>query len=111
MVEDFSRRSKDNARRYFLTAERFSAHWVAEAGLALTQQPPTIYLAVRDGLLLGFACFDKPIGDIIPDSMVDSFTCLRETIVLKLLAYILGSSFKLANNPVIDKTARFWILR
>ncbi len=36
----------------------FSSHWVSEAALALSQQPTTIYVAVRDGSLFGFACYD-----------------------------------------------------
>lgn len=37
---------------------RFSSFWESEAALCLSQQPTTIYLAVRGNDLLGFACFD-----------------------------------------------------
>lgn len=37
---------------------RFSSYWASEAALCLSQQPPTIYLALRGNDLLGFACYD-----------------------------------------------------
>ncbi len=37
---------------------RFDPHWVSEAALGLGQLPTTIYVAIRDGRLLGFACYD-----------------------------------------------------
>jgi GNAT superfamily N-acetyltransferase len=37
---------------------RFSSFWVSEAALCLSQHPTTIYLALRDNSLLGFACYD-----------------------------------------------------
>ena len=36
----------------------FAGPWVSEAAVALSQQPSTIYVAVQDGALLGFACYD-----------------------------------------------------
>jgi len=38
--------------------ERFSAGWAGEAALALSQLPVTLWIAVREGELLGFACHD-----------------------------------------------------
>ena len=38
--------------------KHFSEPWVSEAALALSQQPTTIYVAIRDKALLGFACYD-----------------------------------------------------
>jgi GNAT superfamily N-acetyltransferase len=38
--------------------ERFGKPWVSEAALCLSQQPPTILIAVKDNALLGFACYD-----------------------------------------------------
>ena len=36
----------------------FAKGWVAEASVALHQQPPTIFIALREGEILGFACYD-----------------------------------------------------
>ena len=40
------------------TGAHFAKGWVAEASVALHQQPPTIFIAVRDREILGFACYD-----------------------------------------------------
>jgi GNAT superfamily N-acetyltransferase len=37
---------------------RFATGWVSEASVALHQTPPTIFIALRGGELLGFACYD-----------------------------------------------------
>jgi GNAT superfamily N-acetyltransferase len=37
---------------------RFSAPWVSEAALCLSQQPPTVFIAAQADALLGFACYD-----------------------------------------------------
>lgn len=37
---------------------RFGRHWRGEAVLGLTQQPPTVFVAIRGGQLLGFAGYD-----------------------------------------------------
>jgi GNAT superfamily N-acetyltransferase len=50
---------------------RFSSHWVSEAALCLSQQPPTIYLAVRDNDLLGFACYDASAKGFFGPTGVD----------------------------------------
>jgi GNAT superfamily N-acetyltransferase len=39
-------------------AARFGPHWTSEAALGLSQQPPTVLLAARENILLGFACYD-----------------------------------------------------
>ena len=36
----------------------FYKPWVSEAALAMSQQPPTLWVAIRGGELLGFACAD-----------------------------------------------------
>ncbi len=38
--------------------EQFGDAWANECDVALSNQPSTCYVAVRDGQLLGFACFD-----------------------------------------------------
>ena len=39
-------------------APRFSAGWVSEAQVAFSRDPNACLIAVRDGKLLGFACYD-----------------------------------------------------
>ena len=36
----------------------FSEGWVSECTAALCQQPPTCFIAQRDGAIIGFACYD-----------------------------------------------------
>ena len=37
---------------------RFGQGWVSEATVAVTRQPPSCFIAVKDGKLAGFACYD-----------------------------------------------------
>ncbi|CAI9400642.1 hypothetical protein ANOBCDAF_00529 [Pleomorphomonas sp. T1.2MG-36] len=39
-------------------ASRFSAGWVSEAQVAFSRDPNACLIAVQDGKLLGFACYD-----------------------------------------------------
>lgn len=39
-------------------APRFSAGWVSEAQVAFSRDPNACLIAVKDGKLLGFACYD-----------------------------------------------------
>ena len=50
---------------------RFSVRWVSEAQLGLTQQPPTVYIAIKDGTLRGFACFDASAKGFFGPTGVD----------------------------------------
>lgn len=67
------RRALPPERQYVLDwiAKRFSVHWPSEAALALSQQPTTIYLALRDQTLLGFACFDTTAKGFFGPTGVD----------------------------------------
>ena len=38
--------------------ENFSQNWASEVSVAITRQPATCLLAVVDGKLVGFACYD-----------------------------------------------------
>jgi len=40
---------------------QFGRGWAAEVEMALSQQPTTVWLAIRDGDLLGFACADATV--------------------------------------------------
>lgn len=51
--------------------KHFSEPWVSEAALALSQQPTTIYVAVRDNALLGFACYDTSAKGFFGPTGVD----------------------------------------
>ena len=39
-------------------AEHFSRGWASEAGVALANRPPSLFMAVKDDALLGFCCYD-----------------------------------------------------
>jgi GNAT superfamily N-acetyltransferase len=64
------------SEKHLITAwvqQHFSAGWVSEVEIAITQRPPTCWIAVQSGQLLGFACYDAaalgyfgPMG-IAPD--------------------------------------------
>ncbi len=53
-------------------AARFDPLWVSEAALGMSQQPPTILVAVRDGTLLGFACYDTTAKGFFGPTGVDA---------------------------------------
>lgn len=57
------RRAISPERRVILdwVGQHFSDGWVAEAELGLSQQPTTVFIAVRDNGLLGFACYDTTV--------------------------------------------------
>ncbi|MGB1288834.1 MAG: GNAT family N-acetyltransferase, partial [Aggregatilineales bacterium] len=39
--------------------EHFSEFWVSEADVCFAQQPPSIFLAIADERVIGFACYDS----------------------------------------------------
>jgi GNAT superfamily N-acetyltransferase len=36
----------------------FGEHWASECDVAFSRQPPSVWLAVREGALVGFGCYD-----------------------------------------------------
>jgi GNAT superfamily N-acetyltransferase len=50
---------------------RFNPHWESEAALSLSQMPTTIFIAVRDSELLGFACYDTSAKGFFGPTGVD----------------------------------------
>ena len=51
--------------------ERFSDYWISEASVAMSQQPATVYIAVRNAELLGFACYDTTAKGFFGPTGVD----------------------------------------
>ena len=49
----------------------FGPAWVSEAELGMSQQPPTVYLAVKGQELLGFACYDTTAKGFFGPTGVD----------------------------------------
>lgn len=49
----------------------FNRHWVSETTKALAQAPVTVWIAVRDGQLLGFACHDTTAKGFFGPTGVD----------------------------------------
>jgi GNAT superfamily N-acetyltransferase len=54
--------------------QRFSPYWAGEAEIALSQLPTTIWLAVKDRQLLGFACHDASAKGFFGPTGVDEST-------------------------------------
>ena len=52
-------------------AQHFSRTWQSEAALAMSQQPPTLFIAIRDAALLGFACYDTSAKGFFGPTGVD----------------------------------------
>jgi GNAT superfamily N-acetyltransferase len=67
------RRGKAFERDFILDwiGDHFSGPWVSEGAVALGQQPATIYVAVRDGALLGFAAYDTSAKGFFGPTGVD----------------------------------------
>lgn len=67
------RRGNSFERQFILDwiGEHFYGPWVSEAAVALSQQPATIYVAVKDGTLLGFACYDTSAKGFFGPTGVD----------------------------------------
>lgn len=51
--------------------EHFGKLWRSEAAIGLSQQPPTVFVAVRANSLLGFACFDTTAKGFFGPTGVD----------------------------------------
>ena len=49
----------------------FSRHWVSETSKGLAQTPVTVWIAVREGKLLGFACHDATAKGFFGPTGVD----------------------------------------
>jgi predicted GNAT family acetyltransferase len=67
------RRGKPFERQFILDwiETHFFGPWVSEAALALSQQPTTLYVAVKDDTLLGFACYDTSAKGFFGPTGVD----------------------------------------
>ena len=53
-------------------AARFGPGWASEAQVALSNRPNTLWIAVRHGTLLGFACFDATARGFVGPIGVDA---------------------------------------
>ncbi|MEQ1769101.1 MAG: GNAT family N-acetyltransferase [Devosia sp.] len=51
--------------------KHFSQHWVSEAAIGLGRMPVTVWIAVKDGTLLGFACYDTSARGFFGPTGVD----------------------------------------
>lgn len=50
---------------------RFGAGWVSETTVAMARQPPACFVAIRDGELVGFACYDATARGFFGPTGVD----------------------------------------
>ena len=53
-------------------AARFGPGWASETQVALSNRPTTLWIAVRHGTLLGFACFDATARGFVGPIGVDA---------------------------------------
>jgi ribosomal protein S18 acetylase RimI-like enzyme len=51
--------------------DNFGAGWASEAAVAMTRQPPTCFIATRDGALIGFACHEATARGFFGPTGVD----------------------------------------
>lgn len=51
--------------------EHFSEHWASEVDVALSRQPVTCFIAVRQKTILGFACHDATCPNFFGPTGVD----------------------------------------
>lgn len=51
--------------------EHFSEYWQSECEVAFTRQPPSIYLAIHDGKLVGFGCYETTARGFFGPTGVD----------------------------------------
>jgi GNAT superfamily N-acetyltransferase len=67
------RRGMSFERQFILDwiEKHFYGPWVSEAAVALSQQPSTCFVAVKDGTLLGFACYDTSAKGFFGPTGVD----------------------------------------
>ncbi len=67
------RRGMSFERQFILDwiEKHFYGPWVSEAAVALSQQPATLYVATKDGTLLGFACYDTSAKGFFGPTGVD----------------------------------------
>ncbi|MGO4353380.1 GNAT family N-acetyltransferase [Rhizobium sp. RAF36] len=51
--------------------DKFGSGWASEATVAMTRQPPTCFVATRDGALIGFACHEATARGFFGPTGVD----------------------------------------
>jgi len=51
--------------------EHFGEAWAGEATVAMTRQPPTCFIATREGKLVGFSCHEATAPDFFGPTGVD----------------------------------------
>ena len=62
------------AEKYFVAnfaREHFTEHWVSEVEVAFAHQPPACFIAVYEGEVVGFACYDTTAKGFFGPTGVD----------------------------------------
>lgn len=53
--------------------QNFSQMWASECSVALSKTPPTCFVAMRDGKIVGFACYDATVKNFFgPIGVLDT---------------------------------------
>ncbi|MBW2217800.1 MAG: GNAT family N-acetyltransferase [Deltaproteobacteria bacterium] len=84
--------------------EKFYKAWASEADVAMSNRPKTCFMAVQDGQILGFACYDATaLGFFGPIAVAESFRG-KGTGKAMLLACMLDMKLKGYGYAVIGNT-------
>ncbi|MGN6157748.1 MAG: GNAT family N-acetyltransferase [Devosia sp.] len=78
---------------------RFGRHWRSEAAVGLSQQPPTVFIAVRTQQILGFACYDGTAKGFFGPTGVDEAERgqgLGEALLMATLQAMAGAGYAYA---------------
>ena len=82
----------------------FGLHWRSEAAVGLSQQPPTVFISVREQQILGFACYDGTAKGFFGPTGVDAAERgkgIGEALLMTTLNAMLGAGYAYAviGNP------------
>ena len=84
--------------------EKFYEAWASEADVAMSNRPMTCFIAVEDGQIIGFACYDATaLGFFGPIAVAESFRG-KGTGKAMLLACMLDMKLKGYGYAVIGNT-------
>ncbi len=74
--------------------EHFSNYWAAEMDVAMSAKPTNCYIAQKDGIVIGFACFDTTAkGFFGPTGVIETYRSkgIGKILLIKALAALHNS--------------------
>ena len=91
--------------------EKFSDAWASETDIAISNRPMSCFVAIRDGTLIGFACYDATALGFFGPIGVEESCRGRGTGRALLLACLLDMKLKGYGSAVIGYTGIFEFYR